>query len=1600
MLDLRPSLELIPGDHACCLYSTEDEHRRVFTEFIRRGLERNERALYAYDTHDRDTILSYLRDVGIAPEPYLESGQLVLLDAAELYVPGGEFDAERNLAAFAVAEQDALAAGFAGLCVTAETKWASECHAHLHALNQYESAVNAHAPSLKAYFVCQYDTRCFPSHHLLLEMANHPLIIAGSELCRNFLYVTPEELTTQDAPTATLNRWLDNLVTHRDTEKALRDERSFHEAVLDSANTFIIVLDRDGRIVDTNQTSAESSGYSLEEIRGEHIWDVFATPEDRAFGPAHLADILDGRAGRRRRSPFVTKAGARCMADLSESVLRDAAGAVEYVVVTGVDITDQISAEGLLRIERDLGLALGAAGDIHDVLSSCLAAIAFAGLDCGAIYSVSQPEGNVELVVQAGLSPEFIAAVSHYDADTANAQIVLAGEPVYFGTDNPYPLGDVQTEGLTALAVIPIKHEGQVIACLNAASRTAHAVPEVARHALQSIAAHIGAAIARLEAEDAVRQSRADLQALFDTMDDMVSICDMEGRILRVNNAACELLGYSHEEFARLTVLGLHRREDRAQALATFADILAGDADRCELPLVTKDGTPIIVETRVSLGSWGDQQVVFGITRDISARRQMEDDLRENERRLGSLLHSATDAITVIDLTGRILEMNDAGRTALCYAPEDVLNQHCANLFAPEDAARLPHEIAMALDLGFHSTEMVVVTKHGRRIPMEINARLIEYKGAPAILSSARDITERRRRDAQRDAMIAGLQAIVEGTDALITAPDLDTLFLRAVEFARERLGLERCAIYATDGTALRGTYGTDVQGRTVDEHASSFDLAAEDWARLDALAVAGKRWLIIEGPLYSWDGEKGVVCATGQNAVTPIRLRTDSAPLGLLFNDNAITGIPLDEAAEEVVAVFCSLLAGIIEQQRSEMALRAHAGVMQAVAHAADTFLRSGFTDDSLSEVLARLGEAAGVGRVAVFKNDTTPDGQVYCGLRHMWIAPGGPPVPDPLNLDFVPYDSPLLDLAHDALAHGQALCADVADWPPEGRVLMEAFGVVSTAAFPVFVEDEWWGFVGFYDCEKSHGWTELEMSALALAAGMLGAGLQRRRAEQEIIDSRETAWTLLNATGDMAVMVEADFTVIAINDEMSRRLGKPPQELVGTSLVPSIPAARANGRTERMHEAVRTGRAVRFEDERLGRHFSNSVYPIFGADGAVTKLAIFVKDITDSKQHEQMQRLSAVGQLAAGVAHEFNNLLAAMMMGAEIASLDRDETSYQHLAEVVIRSTERGADICRNLTAFARPREPRRGWLPIESPIDGALRIVARQLQNADVVVERVFNSSPHDVHIDAGQLEQVFVNLFINASHAMPSGGTLHVETRYLPSDAGPGEVLVRVSDTGLGIAPECLPRVFEPFFTTKGRLGGSDTPGTGLGLSVSHGIIQAHGGQITVQSTVGVGTTFELRFAVPDAGVPLDPPPPLGELATPSPAARVSARILVVDDEADVCGLVRDCLAGHGYEVEGVGNTHEALALVDSGQFDLIISDLLMPGGGGKAILQAALELPTPPPVIVMTGRIEEHLEAQIMESGAAACLSKPFRVVDLRDAVARLLKRGQEPPPEE
>ncbi len=507
-------------------------------------------------------------------------------------------------------------------------------------------------------------------------------------------------------------------------------------------------------------------------------------------------------------------------------------------------------------------------------------------------------------------------------------------------------------------------------------------------------------------------------------------------------------------------------------------------------------------------------------------------------------------------------------------------------------------------------------------------------------------------------------------------------------------------------------------------------------------------------------------------------------------------------------------------------------------------------------------------------------------------------------------------------------------------------------------------------------------ELADLGSTVNRMLADLER--SEAELRESRQTAWALLDASSDPAALLTRDLEIIALSGAAARSIGKPIEELVGRNLLDALPPESARARRRWAEEALRTKQPVREEEQEGDRHVVHWLHPILDADGQVARMALFAHDITDIRRVEDSARLATVGQLAAGVAHEFNNVLAAMMMRAERATLRRTRDEYEKLADLVLRSASRGAEICHGLTAFARPREPERQPLAVEVPIEAALAVAVRQVENAQVAVVRDYGTHGEWTQADAGQLEQVFLNLFINACHAMPGGGTLTIRTEYVPRAADQGQIVVVVSDTGSGILPEHLPRVFEPFFTTKGRLGDSDVPGTGLGLSVSHGIIRAHGGSIGVRSTPGVGTTFELRLRAQSTPLPAGPGEhPEGTI--PAGHHIAGHRVLLADDEADLRDLIADTLGEQGYTVVAAASTPEAIAALQAEPFDLIITDLLMPGGGGREVIAAARRVPAPPPVVIITGRAEERVEQELADLGAHHCLRKPFNRNDILHA---------------
>lgn len=511
-----------------------------------------------------------------------------------------------------------------------------------------------------------------------------------------------------------------------------------------------------------------------------------------------------------------------------------------------------------------------------------------------------------------------------------------------------------------------------------------------------------------------------------------------------------------------------------------------------------------------------------------------------------------------------------------------------------------------------------------------------------------------------------------------------------------------------------------------------------------------------------------------------------------------------------------------------------------------------------------------------------------------------------------------------------------------------------------------------------------------LAYALHALEVEQQREAVQTALRQGERKFKALFDSVSDALFIHDLQGRFLEVNTVACERLGYQRAELLNLTVADIDAPEHQAAIGDRIRELRRHGQLF-FESAHVRRDGAlipvelNSVLIRYADRPAILTSA---RDITGRKRAEEAQRLAALGQLAAGVAHEFNNVLAGMSARAQVArSLHTPETT-EDLIDAVLRLAARGCEIGRNLMSFARPGEPQREPLQIEDQLEEALLLTSHELDNHQIDLMRDYRAQSRLVCADSSQVQQVLVNLLINACHAMPEGGQLVLETDYLPDAAGEGEVVVRIRDSGVGISRENLPRVFEPFFTTKGRYGESPRPGAGLGLSVSRGLIQAQGGSISLQSQIGVGTVVEVRLAAYSGPRPLVGSKP----ALPAPEALPpgQGRVLLAEDEADIRQAVTLALEASGYEVAAVGSVKEALRSLVRCRPKVIISDLMMPGGDGRQILDLTRNLLAAPAVVFITGKSEDRLVPSLLESGAAAVLRKPFDVADLVRTVHRLM----------
>jgi PAS domain S-box-containing protein len=541
----------------------------------------------------------------------------------------------------------------------------------------------------------------------------------------------------------------------------------------------------------------------------------------------------------------------------------------------------------------------------------------------------------------------------------------------------------------------------------------------------------------------------------------------------------------------------------------------------------------------------------------------------------------------------------------------------------------------------------------------------------------------------------------------------------------------------------------------------------------------------------------------------------------------------------------------------------------------------------------------------------------------------------------------------------------------------------------------------------DHSFPWRDAQGHLLG-AVGTLVDVTDRKRAEEALRRSEEYFRSLIENATDPIVVLDAAGTVLYESPALEKVLGWGPQDRVGRSGLDLLPE---DDRPELIQKVQRLLREPGRTDliETRARHRDGSWRSIeavaksrLDADGKAT-IVINVRDLTDRKDLEaqlnQAQKMEAIGRLAGGVAHDFNNLTTAILGYSELMlrRLPADDPLRRHVNEVT-RAAERAAALTCQLLAFSRKQLLQPRVLDLGEVLERSRGLLERLIGED---VELVTRAAPGvgRVRADPVQLDQVILNLAVNARDAMPRGGRLVLEASNADLDEDyahehvtvrPGRyVMLAVSDTGQGMDKQTQERIFEPFFTTKDK-----GKGTGLGLSTVYGIVQQSGGYVWVYSEVGRGTTFKIYLPlVEDAA---DEEAPASE---PAPArAAASEMLLLVEDEGSVRELLRELLESAGYSVLEASRPAEALELAraHSGPIQLLITDVVMPEMTGPDLAHRVAEIRPGLRMLFLSGYTEGVVADKGLIGEGAHFLQKPF-TTDALEAKVREVLDGPAPP---
>lgn len=873
-------------------------------------------------------------------------------------------------------------------------------------------------------------------------------------------------------------------------------------------------------------------------------------------------------------------------------------------------------------------------------------------------------------------------------------------------------------------------------------------------------------------------------------------------------------------------------------------------------------------------------------------------------------------------------------------------------------------EAAAAEDPSFQSrTEARILRADGQPLWVRIWLRVEkDARGRTVrVLGATQDIHERRLAEARAAAAQAELARSLRFTESLLDAVPTPVFYKDA---AGRYLGCNAAF------TEVMGVTAEQIRGKTVQECWPSEH--AEVYHQRDLELLRDPRLQVYDFEVRDRHGERRSVIYAKN-----------------VFRDEA-------DRIAGIVGAFMD----ITERARAEAALRRRQAFERLVTGISTQL--AGRPDDEVDagihEALAAIGSFVGVDRAYVFLFRDPP---TVMDNTHEWCAAGvGSEIS---RLQALPVER---FPAVQALLKGQVtLVPRVADLP-EGsaeRAEFEREGIQSLVLVAVQSAGRLLGFLGLDAVRQERSFTEDDLALLRVVGETVGNVIERRRAQAALADRERRLRFVTDSMHDIVVQARADGTLEYVSPSLRRVLGYDPAELLGKSALHLLhpddlePVRAAVRRAVRLHAAsCRLEYRFRHAD---GRYLwcESTVTLLRGARGEFAGAVLATRDISERKAVEEQlreaRRLESIGRLAAGVAHDLNNMLTPIFGYAELLQLDPAASpGQQSQAAEILRAAERSRDLVRRLLAFSRKQVLDLRTVDMREVLAG-MRAILRRTLRENIRLEILPGDETCPVSADVGQIEQVLLNLAMNAQDAMPDGGRLLMESGLADLDdeycathpeVAPGRyVMLSVSDTGLGMDEHTRTRAFEPFFTTK-RAG----QGTGLGLASVHGTVTQHGGFVRLYSEPGHGTT--VKVFLPRVEAPAASSPRL-----PAPAPQVSRRtetVMVVEDDDAVRELLVRALEHVGCTVLSASTGTACLETLarHAGPLHLLLTDVIIPDLNGRELHERVARLHPAVKVLYISGYTHNVIARHgVLEEGVAF-LPKPFSMQALLARLSEVL----------